>query len=539
MNRITVLIASVLLFVSFLTNGATKSKDYFGDFGAVAPSESTSLKADADWYKNAVFYHIWVKGFSDSDGDNIGDIKGIIQKLDYLNDGNPATTTDLGITGIWLSPIFECDYKGDNMHGYDTTDYYKINSKFGTEEDVVKLLEEAHKRGIRVIFDYVVNHTSDKNQWFKDSVANKMKKRNWYIWEKQPSEDWRVAWGGGNWRSVWHPWNGYYYYGAFYKGMPDLNLENKIVREHMGNILTYWLNKGFDGIRIDAVRYAIENGPGRGADTPATHKFFQKMRSEILDKYNATGYSKMMVGEAWTEAPGIKPYYGNGNNEFHMCFDFPFAYSVSSSVNGENPAAIKSAVKNVVNTYPAGYQNATFLNNHDEVVSRPATLYRGDNNKVKIATALSLLTPGTPFIYYGNEIAMKDGAVGGDRKFRTNFEWNTVPAQINDPNSIFNFHRNLIDIKVKYSALRTGKYIPLDTNDSDIYAFIREDAANKIIVIMNFSKKEKNFVVESEDFTADTKTLSIMSKVIDIKSDSGIITFSKVEPQSISILEVK
>ncbi|HOV14835.1 MAG TPA: alpha-amylase family glycosyl hydrolase, partial [Spirochaetota bacterium] len=388
-----------------------------------------SLSNKKEWYKEAIFYHIWVKGFSDSDGDGIGDIKGIINKLDYLNDGKSETTNDLNIDAIWLSPIFECSYKGSNMHGYDTTDFYKINPLFGTESDIENLLTEAHKRGIKVIFDFVPNHISSSHAWFVNA-KNGLDKKEWFIWDKEPSTEWEAAWGGGNWRNVWAASsNGEYYYAAFSNSMPDINFANIDARSEIIKVLIYWLNKGFDGTRLDAIRYVFEDGPKKQADVKNTHLYLKELR-KIVDKYDDLGSSKMMVGEVWTETEIIKDYYGNGKDELNMCFDFPFANIVYSAISSGNNGLL--LLKNLFDyqktNYPEGYHMANFLSNHDNVVSRPFSLYSGNIDKVNLSTSLLLLSEGTPFIYYGNEIGMA-GISGNDINLRQPFLWDEVDKQ--------------------------------------------------------------------------------------------------------------
>ncbi|HOJ64378.1 MAG TPA: alpha-amylase family glycosyl hydrolase [Spirochaetota bacterium] len=468
------------------------NKSYFGDF-KVEPNMELSLKSDKNWYKDAIFYHIWVKAFNDSNGDGIGDIKGITQKLDYLK--------DLGINAIWLSPIFDCFYKGDNMHGYDTIDYYKVNPKFGTEEDLLELIKECHKRGIRIIFDYVVNHTSNMHPWFLDAKANG-KKRNWYIWNKMPEKKnakkkWGKPWeSGGKWTTVWHKEGDSFYYGAFSRSMPDLNLRNPEVREAMANVLVYWLNKGFDGIRIDAARYIIEDGPQEAADRPETHLFFKRLRKDILDKYDQFETSKMMVAEAWTDANKIVPYYGDGYDEFHMCFDFPYVYSIVDIVKYGFKSSVKlnnfsNYMEFIHSIYPENAQPATFLSNHDNAASRPMSEYKNNKKNAILAFGLNIFAKGSPFVYFGNEIGMTDAeGIKGDMRFRTPFKWEMVEEQKRDKDSIFNWYKKLIDLKKSYKALRVGYYKRVDCSDPKVLAFLRYYEDEYILIVINF-KEEK------------------------------------------------
>ncbi|MFP5247713.1 MAG: alpha-amylase family glycosyl hydrolase, partial [Thermoanaerobaculia bacterium] len=225
--------------------------------GRTVPAPQT-VQWQHDWADGAVFYEIFVRSFADSNGDGIGDLQGLISKLDYLNDGDPNTTADLGIEGIWLMPIFE----SPSYHGYDTVDYETIERDYGTNADFKQLLEEAHKRGIRVIVDFVVNHTSNQHPWFVESASSPSSpKRNWYVWSPT-SFGWGPPWGGN--APTWHAANGMYYYGVFWSGMPDVNWTNPESKNEMLRLARHWLNEGVDGYRLDATRYLIETGGGTG-----------------------------------------------------------------------------------------------------------------------------------------------------------------------------------------------------------------------------------------------------------------------------------
>ncbi|MCX6100050.1 MAG: alpha-amylase family glycosyl hydrolase, partial [Candidatus Bipolaricaulota bacterium] len=214
------------------------------------------------WWQDAAFYEVFVRSFQDSNGDGKGDLAGLIERLDYLNDGDPATTDDLGVTALWLMPIME----SPSYHGYDVIDYYKVESDYGSNADFQRLIQEAHERGIRVIVDLVLNHTSTQNPWFGASLNRASPYRSWYIWS-DANPGYAGPWG----EQVWYPRGGAFYFGVFWSGMPDLNYRNPDVTSRMLDVARYWLaDMGADGFRLDAVRYLIENGVAQ-EDTPATH----------------------------------------------------------------------------------------------------------------------------------------------------------------------------------------------------------------------------------------------------------------------------
>lgn len=224
------------------------------------------------WWNDSTFYEIFVRSFFDSNGDGIGDFNGITQKLDYLNDGDPAATTDLGVTGLWLMPVFP----SPSYHGYDTTDYFGVNPDYGTMDDFKKLLDEAHKRGIRIVIDMMLNHTSSEHPWFKESTNPQSPYRNWYIWsDTDPG-------GLGPWnQDVWHEGpNGGFFYGVFWEGMPDLNYDNPEVVAKMDEVVNFWLKDvKVDGLRLDGARYIVEEGDTQ-ADSPANHAYLKHLREE-------------------------------------------------------------------------------------------------------------------------------------------------------------------------------------------------------------------------------------------------------------------
>ena len=319
---VPILAATLLLGGLGCAGGGSKGTSYPTDTTTIQPGHQ--LASPARWYDDAVIYQVWVRAFADGKyDDGIGDLPGILGKLDYLQ--------SLGVDTLWLSPIFECAYKGADMHGYDTTDYLAVNDLFGQKADLAALIDAIHGRGMRVLFDFVPNHTSSSHPWFTGANA-----QTWYCWQPTLPGGWILPWGGGTSASVWLPLGpGYYYYSAFGSGMADLNYYNPDVCTAMQGVEAYWLDRGFDGMRVDAARYLCEEGPGLEADQPDTHARLQAFRA-VLDGYAAPGNAhphpsadpaqvstKIMIAEAWTpDATGVGPYYGNGSNEFNLCLDF-------------------------------------------------------------------------------------------------------------------------------------------------------------------------------------------------------------------------
>src|SRR5574341_1386720 len=266
---------------------------------ASSPSVTASATAitPSSWWNDRIFYEVFVRSFYDSDGDGIGDLQGLISRLDYLNDGDPSTTSDLGVTGLWLMPVME----SPSYHGYDASDYYQIEQDYGSNEDFQQFVDEAHRRGMVVIIDMMLNHTSNLHSWFLDSQTPGSEHEDWYIW-RTDDPGYLGPWG----EQVWHPLGDRYYYGIFWSGMPDLNYENPEVTAAMQDVARFWLeDMGVDGFRLDAVRHLIEDGQTQ-ANTAQTHEWLEGFFAYV----KSVNPDDLLVGEVWDSQVAIRPYIG-------------------------------------------------------------------------------------------------------------------------------------------------------------------------------------------------------------------------------------
>jgi alpha-amylase len=352
-----------------------------------------------------VFYEVFIRSFYDKVGnDGIGDFRGLIDKLDYLNDGDPNTDTDLGIGALWLMPMM----KSPSYHGYDITDYYATEPDYGTMEDFEELLAACHARGIKVIIDHVLNHTSTQHPWFQQSAANQNNFRDWYVWSNT-NPGITGPWG----QNVWHSHSSGFYYGLFWGGMPDLNYRNEAVKNEMFDASDFWLEKGVDGFRLDAIKYLVEDG-NQLENTPETFTLIE----EFSERFKAAQEESFTIGEVWSSTSTVVPYVTG--NKLDACFDFDLAESILSGVNNRVASGIKNQIENVVASYP-GQRYGTFLTNHD--INRVMDIFQNDVEKMKSASAIYLTLPGIPFVYYGEEIGMRGS--GPDEEKRKPMQWNT------------------------------------------------------------------------------------------------------------------
>jgi glycosidase len=431
-----------------------------------------------------VFYEVFVRAFADGNGDGIGDLAGILQKLDYLNDGNPSTSTDLGVDGLWLMPVFA----SPSYHGYDTVDYERINPDYGTADDLKRLLDAAHARGMKVIVDLVVNHTGIDHPWFRTH-------RDWYVWRRD-DPGWKQPWGNG---ATWHARDGAYYYGIFWSGMPDLNFRNVAVREEIHRLAALWLDRGLDGFRLDAARHIVEDGPGGGqSDTPETHAWWREFAARVRAKRP----DALLVGEVWSDTQTIGSYY----RELPAGFDFPLAAEIVKSVGEGRAAGIVDVLDEIQTVYPEGALDAPFLTNHD--MERVASQLRGDPDALRSAAAVLLTLPGAPFLYYGEEVGLRNGREGGDEAKRTPMPWtaeggrgwhpyapgretDNVATQTGDPRSLLFHYRSWIAARHASVALRTGnlRVLPADGTAPGLLAFWRvsEEGGEAMFVAHNLS----------------------------------------------------
>ena len=472
-------ILSTLLILSFLSACVPATPTVVSSPTEIPTQTATpAIETEpANWWNEAVFYEIFVRSYYDTDNNGIGDFNGIIQKLDYIQ--------SLGANAIWLMPI----HPSPSYHGYDVINYYNVNHDYGTMDDFKNLLAEAHKRDIRIIIDLVLNHTSSQHPWFKHANSDPTSPyRDYYVWSETSK--------GGK----WHEGNQGYYFGLFWGGMPDLNYNNPQVTADMLKVTDFWLNNvGVDGFRVDAAKHLIEDGD-KIENTPATHAWYKSFYTEYKTK-NPQAYT---VGEVFGAGSSvIKSYTGD---QLDQIFNFEMSSGFVNSANGGASSGITSAFKFAFQDMP-DFNYATFLTNHDQ--TRAMSVFYGDINKAKLASFLMLTSPGTPFIYYGEEIGMQGQKP--DEDLRLPMQWsaehyagfsNTDPwrapnkdyptvnvtAQIEDPNSLLSHYRTLIQLRKEHPALQSGNAILLETGNPAIFALLRINGNENILVLVNLGK---------------------------------------------------
>ena len=492
--------------------------------------------------KYGIYYQIFVRSFADSNNDGIGDLNGLTSRLDYLNDNNPATNTDLGINGIYLMPV----NVSPSYHKYDVTDYYNIDPDYGTMDDFRTFLDEAHKRGIKVILDLVVNHTSSKHQWFKESAkawGNPF--RDYYSWVGGDEKGYNVR-GTSSWGSrAWHAYGGSYYYGIFWGQMPDLNFDNPKVREEMKKIVRFWLEKGVDGFRLDAAMH-IYGAFEKPAGTKLQGKNLQWWR-EFGSAAEEVKPDVYLVGEVWDKTSVAAPYYRG----LDSLFNFDVGEGIINVVNAGTNTAVGSKgfspwLKEKYESFAAvepNFLDAPFLSNHDQ--NRSMDRLGGDIVKAKLAAGIYLTLPGNPFIYYGEEIGMRGSKP--DERIREPFIWfkepkppqaywrsaasnaATVPEEVQreDPASLLNYYKQLIRLRQSSEALMKGDYRALDSGSSSLVAYGRShteggNLKEDVIVLHNLSNEKQTVTLEGEDLSKAKIIFAGNGKSRDKISGSGV-----------------
>jgi alpha-amylase len=452
--------------------------------GQVAPTASA-----APWTRGGTCYEVFVRSFYDSDGDGVGDLNGLTQKLDYINDGNHASTRSLGASCIWLMPVAA----SPSYHGYDVSDYYRVAPAYGTNDDFKRLVTEAHRRGIAVLVDMVLNHSSSELPAFQAALRDTASPyRSWFRFSP-------TALGKGPWGAdAWHPSpvRKEYYYGVFWSGMPDLDYHTPAVREEAKKIATFWLrDMHVDGFRLDAVPYIVEDGACM-MGCAGTHAFLHEYAAHIASIAPAA----YTVGEAWGNIDSVLPYYPDQLTSY---FAFEIADSLVAAVKRGSAGGVLSGYLRLQDTLPA-YRWSPFLSNHDG--TRVMTLLGGDMARAKMAATLLLTLPGLPFVYYGEEIGMTGDKP--DPRLRTPMQWSGGPAAgftagkpwetlqpdsqtINvaaenaDAGSLLNLYRRLIHLRTTNDALATGRLIQLSANNADVVAYLRREGSKAVLVVAN------------------------------------------------------
>jgi len=402
-----------------------------------------SLPFDPLWYKDAVIYQLHLKSFFDSNGDGIGDFKGLIQKLDYV--------AEIGVTAIWLLPFYPSPRRDD---GYDISEYRAVHPEYGRMGDVRRFIEQAHRRGIRVITEIVVNHTSDQHRWFQRARRAKpgSAARNFYVWSDDDKKyaGTRIIFVDtekSNW--TWDEEAKAYYWHRFYSHQPDLNFENPRVLKWVSSVIRFWANLGVDGFRLDAVPYLVEREGTSNENLPQTHEILKQLRADLDQHYP----DRMLLAEANQWPEDVQAYFGNGD-ECHMAFHFPLMPRMYMAIAQEDRFPITDIMRQTPDI-PANCQWAIFLRNHDELTlemvtdnerdylwqvyasdararlnlgirRRLAPLLERDRRRIELMKSLLLSMPGTPVVYYGDEIAMGDNLHLGDRDgVRTPMQWSS------------------------------------------------------------------------------------------------------------------
>ena len=443
------------------------------------------------WWNDTVFYEVFVRNFYDQDKDAIGDFEGLIEKLDYLK--------TLGITGIYLMPIHPSGDASIDASGYRVEDYLAVNSDFGTMDDFRSLVSEIHKRGMRVIIDLVINHTSNLHPWFKAAQDPNSPYRDYYIWSDSfPST--KGPWG----QDAWFEGENGYYFATFGEYFPDLNYQNPSVTDEIYEIARFWLVEiGVDGFRLDAAQHLIEEDPQNQVNTESSHQWYENFREYIKNLKPNT----LIAGEVWNVDPVVLASYTQGD-ELDLVWEFGIQQAIINSIESGDRNQIAQVLEESIDTIP-DFQFITFLSNHD--MTRIMTALENDVEKAKTAAFILLTIPGVPFIYFGEEIGMQGGGeieyesllipmqwTNEDNSPSWKEAWETVSQdyldynveeEISDPNSILTFYRELISLRNLHPAIRVGNFSIIDSRNPAFFSFLRVSQQEKLIVIVNLANR--------------------------------------------------
>jgi maltose alpha-D-glucosyltransferase/alpha-amylase len=492
------------------------------------------LKQDVLWYKDAIIYQVHVRTFYDSNGDGVGDFPGLEQKLAYLQ--------ELGIDAIWLMPFFPSPLRDD---GYDIADYKSVHASYGNSKDFEKFLNSAHERGIRVIIEMVLNHTSDQHPWFRQSRSSRDNPyRDWYVWSETDTryEGTRIIFLDtemSNW--AWDPISKSYYWHRFFSHQPDLNYDNPAVREEMWSVIKFWLDMGVDGFRLDAVPYLVEREGTNCENLSETHAILKEFRRRLDEQFPG----RMLLAEANQWPADLRPYFADGD-EFHMAFHFPLMPRMFMGVKLEDRKPITEVLQQTPEI-PASCQWCLFLRNHDELTlemvtdierdymydayaenktmrlnlgirRRLAPLLDNDRRRIELMNGMLMSLPGTPIIYYGDEIGMGDNVNLGDRNgVRTPMQWNggwnggfstadpeslyaplilnpvygypaiNVLSQLRTQHSLLSWMRQMIAVRRSARVFGNGSIEFLYPANHRILAYVRRFENETVLVVNNLS----------------------------------------------------
>jgi maltose alpha-D-glucosyltransferase/alpha-amylase len=498
-----------------------------------------------DWHQDALFYEVYVRAFCDSNGDGHGDLRGLASKLDYIQ--------PLGVDCLWLQPTYPSPLLDD---GYDIADYYGVHPDYGTLDDYKALIEAAHARGLRVISDLVLNHTSDQHPWFQTARRDRTSPyRDYYVWSDtdQKYRQARIIFldtEPSNW--TWDPVAGQYYWHRFYASQPDLNYANPAVRAEMLNVMRFWLDLGLDGFRADAVPYLFERESTNCENLPETHAFLKELRAVIDRDYPG----RILLAEANQWPADLRPYFGAGD-EFHMAFHFPVMPRLFMALARADVTPVLDILA-ATPEIPPGTQWCTFLRNHDELTlemvteserqwmwqvyaphprmrlnlgirRRLAPLLGGDRRKIEVANAMLFALPGAPIFYYGDEIGMGDNIWLDDRDgVRTPFQWDASPnagfsaatperqyalvinegdysfervnlaAQLADPGALWHRLRDLAAARKAHPAFSRGRTHFLPVNNRAILAVLRVLDDERLVALHNVSPVPQALAVPAQ-----------------------------------------